>query len=237
MRRIGITVTLPSPSLCVVASALAAPPAARVDQGRQAQPRRAMHAARGLRRSDPGLAEDAGRQGRDASPSRTAPPATRHARLQAGLKADVVAALDSRPDIDLLVKAGLVDAKWNRQSYKGIATNSVVVFAVRDGNPKKIKNWDDLLKPGVGIVTPNPFIVRCGEVERDGRVRRSAPSSGRRTSRRSRASSACSGTSSVGQVGPQRHQHVPRGQGDVCSRTRTRRASRSSSTSSRARRF
>ena len=41
--------------------------------------------------------------------------------------------LSLAPDVDTLVKAGLVDARWNRQSYKGIVTNSVVVFAVRDG--------------------------------------------------------------------------------------------------------
>jgi sulfate transport system substrate-binding protein len=76
--------------------------------------------------------------------------------VAAGLKADIVH-LSTALDVDLLVKAGLVDAKWNRQSFKGIATNSIVVFAVRDGNPKKIKSWNDLLKPGVGIVTPNPL--------------------------------------------------------------------------------
>ena len=76
--------------------------------------------------------------------------------VAAGLRADVVH-LSTALDVDLLVKAGLVDAKWNRQSFKGIATNSVVVFAVRDGNPKKIRSWNDLLKPGVGIVTPNPL--------------------------------------------------------------------------------
>jgi sulfate/thiosulfate transport system substrate-binding protein len=76
--------------------------------------------------------------------------------VAAGLKADMVQ-LSTGLDIDLLVKAGLVDSKWNRQSAKGIATNSIVVFAVRDGNPKKIRNWNDLLKPGVGIVTPNPL--------------------------------------------------------------------------------
>ena len=74
----------------------------------------------------------------------------------AGLRADVVA-LSLGPDVDDLVKAGLVDSKWDRQSYRGIVTNSVVVFVVRDGNPKHIKNWNDLLKPGVQIVTPNPF--------------------------------------------------------------------------------
>ena len=76
--------------------------------------------------------------------------------VAAGLEADVVQ-LSTGLDVELLVRAGLVDPKWNRQSYKGIATNSIVVFAVRDGNPKKIKSWGDLLRPGVGIVTPNPL--------------------------------------------------------------------------------
>jgi sulfate/thiosulfate-binding protein len=74
----------------------------------------------------------------------------------AGLKADVVA-LSLAPDVDDLVHQGLVDPKWNRQSYRGMVTDSVVVFAVRDGNPKHIKSWDDLTKPGVEVITPNPF--------------------------------------------------------------------------------
>jgi len=76
--------------------------------------------------------------------------------VAAGLKADVVA-LSLAPDVDALVKAGLVDESWKRQTYKGMDTDSVVVFAVRDGNPKHIKRWDDLLKPGVQVITPNPF--------------------------------------------------------------------------------
>jgi sulfate/thiosulfate transport system substrate-binding protein len=76
--------------------------------------------------------------------------------VQAGLKADIVA-LSLAPDVDQLVKAGLVDARWNRQSDRGMVTDSVVVFAVRDGNPKKIKSWDDLLERGVQVITPNPF--------------------------------------------------------------------------------
>ena len=76
--------------------------------------------------------------------------------VKAGLDADIVA-LSLAPDVDELVAAGLVDAKWKRQSYKGMVTNSVVVFVVRDGNPKKIFGWNDLLKPGVEVVTPNPF--------------------------------------------------------------------------------
>jgi sulfate transport system substrate-binding protein len=76
--------------------------------------------------------------------------------VKAGLKADVVA-LSLAPDVDELVKAGLVDAKWKRQSYRGMVTNSLVVFVVRDGNPKKIHGWNDLIEPGVQVVTPNPF--------------------------------------------------------------------------------
>ena len=76
--------------------------------------------------------------------------------VAAGLRADIVQ-LSTGLDIELLEKAGLVDGNWDKQSAKGIATNSIVVFAVRDGNPKKIKSWNDLLKPGVGIVTPNPL--------------------------------------------------------------------------------
>jgi sulfate/thiosulfate transport system substrate-binding protein len=76
--------------------------------------------------------------------------------VKAGLDADIVA-LSLAPDMDELVAAGKVDAKWKKQSYKGMVTNSVVVFVVRDGNPKKIKSWNDLLRPDVDIVTPNPF--------------------------------------------------------------------------------
>jgi sulfate transport system substrate-binding protein len=76
--------------------------------------------------------------------------------VKAGLKADVVA-LSLAPDMDELVRAGIVDAKWNRQSFRGMVTHSVVVFVVRDGNPKKIFGWNDLLKPGIQVVTPNPF--------------------------------------------------------------------------------
>ena len=76
--------------------------------------------------------------------------------VEAGLPADVVAfALE--PDITRLTKAGLVADDWAANKYNGIASNSVVVFAVRKGNPKNIKTWDDLLKKGVEVVTPNPF--------------------------------------------------------------------------------
>ena len=59
-------------------------------------------------------------------------------------------------DVTRLVDAGLVDASWNTGPTKGIVTSSVVVFAVRPGNPKNIHTWDDLIKDGVQVVTPNP---------------------------------------------------------------------------------
>jgi sulfate transport system substrate-binding protein len=75
--------------------------------------------------------------------------------VRAGLDADIVA-LSLAPDVDALAP-DIVDPKWRRQSFKGMVTNSVVVFVVRDGNPKKIKSWNDLLRPDVEVVTPNPF--------------------------------------------------------------------------------
>src|SRR4051794_2976098 len=76
--------------------------------------------------------------------------------VESGLGADVVA-LSLAPDIDRLVKANLVPADWSKDKWGGFVTNSVVVFATRPGNPKHIKTWDDLVKPGVQVVTPNPF--------------------------------------------------------------------------------
>jgi len=76
--------------------------------------------------------------------------------IKAGLDFDI-AALSLAPDMDELVADGKVDAKWKKQSYKGMVHNSVVVFVVRDGNPKKIRSWNDLIRPGVEIITPNPF--------------------------------------------------------------------------------
>ena len=76
--------------------------------------------------------------------------------VKAGLKADLVA-LSLAPDVDELVRAGLVEKSWVKQPYEGMVTNSLVVFVVRDGNPKKIKSWNDLLRSDVDVVTPNPF--------------------------------------------------------------------------------
>jgi sulfate/thiosulfate transport system substrate-binding protein len=75
--------------------------------------------------------------------------------VAAGLPADVVA-LSLDPDITRLVKAGLVSPTWNRAPGGGVVSETVAVLIVRKGNPKHITGWDDLVKPGVGVVTPNP---------------------------------------------------------------------------------
>ena len=76
--------------------------------------------------------------------------------ILSGLPADVVD-FSLQPDMDKLVQAGLVSKTWNKNPYQGFVTRSVVVFVLRNGNPKHIRTWDDLVKPGVQVVTPNPF--------------------------------------------------------------------------------
>ena len=68
-----------------------------------------------------------------------------------------VAFLSTGLDIDTLADAGLVAKSWNNAPYGGIAADSVVAFVVRPGNPKHVHTWQDLVKPGVQVVTPNPF--------------------------------------------------------------------------------
>jgi sulfate/thiosulfate transport system substrate-binding protein len=75
--------------------------------------------------------------------------------VASGLKADIVH-FSLSSDVTRLVDAGLVADDWDQGASKGILTDSVVVFTVRKGNPKGIKTWQDLVKPGIGIVTPNP---------------------------------------------------------------------------------
>src|SRR5262249_30589388 len=76
--------------------------------------------------------------------------------IAAGQPADVVKR-SLGPDIDLLVRKKLVPKNWKANTHRGIVTDSVVVFVVRDGNPKHIKGWGDLVKPGIQVITPNPF--------------------------------------------------------------------------------
>lgn len=74
-----------------------------------------------------------------------------------GLEADVVT-LALAYDIDALVKEGkLLPENWQTKLPNNSSPyTSTIVFLVKKGNPKNIKNWDDLVKPGVGVITPNP---------------------------------------------------------------------------------
>jgi sulfate/thiosulfate-binding protein len=73
-----------------------------------------------------------------------------------GLPADVVT-LALAYDVDALANAGLIPKNWQtRLPNNSSPYTSTIVFLVRKGNPKKIKDWDDLVKPGVAVITPNP---------------------------------------------------------------------------------
>ncbi len=76
--------------------------------------------------------------------------------VESGLTADVVA-FSLEPDMTRLVRKDLVAADWNAGPSKGMVTDSVVVLVTRKGNPDGIKTWADLTKPGVEVITPNPF--------------------------------------------------------------------------------
>ncbi len=76
--------------------------------------------------------------------------------VENGQAADYVG-FSLEPDMNRLVKAGKVAEDWNKNQYGGMVTKSVVVLVVRKGNPKNIQGWDDLTKPGIEVVTPNPF--------------------------------------------------------------------------------
>jgi sulfate transport system substrate-binding protein len=73
-----------------------------------------------------------------------------------GLAADVVT-LALAYDIDAIAKAGLVKADWQKRLPQNSSPyTSTIVFLVRKGNPKGIKDWSDLVKPGIQVITPNP---------------------------------------------------------------------------------
>ena len=73
-----------------------------------------------------------------------------------GKPADIVN-FSVEPDVTRLVKANKVAKDWNADATKGIPFGSVVSLVVRKGNPKNIKDWDDLLQPGIEVVTPSPL--------------------------------------------------------------------------------
>ena len=80
-----------------------------------------------------------------------------------GLEADVVT-MNQVPDIDLLVeKGGLVSADWQKKfPHNATPYTTTIVFLVRKGNPKGIKDWDDLAKAGTQVIVPNPKVTGNG---------------------------------------------------------------------------
>ena len=75
--------------------------------------------------------------------------------VDTGQPADVVA-FSTTPDMNRLVKDGIVSGNWNANPEKGFSSDSVVAFVVRKGNPKHVSGWDDLIKSGLDVITPNP---------------------------------------------------------------------------------
>jgi sulfate transport system substrate-binding protein len=76
--------------------------------------------------------------------------------VAAGLDADLVT-FSLAPDVERLVEAGLVAPGWRAGPAGGLVSTSVVSFVVREGNPKRIRSWADLLRPGVEVLTPSPL--------------------------------------------------------------------------------
>jgi len=73
-----------------------------------------------------------------------------------GLEADVVT-LALAYDIDAIAERGLITSDWQKKLPDNSSPyTSTIVFLTRKGNPKQIKDWDDLIKPGIGVITPNP---------------------------------------------------------------------------------
>ena len=127
------------------------------------------------------------RRGRgSASPSRTARRVTRHGPFSAGLKADIVA-LSLAPDVDAARQGRPRRRRTGTSSRtRGSSPTRSSCSSVRDGNPKHIKTWNDLLKPGRLGDHAEPVHVGWRPLERDGRLRRVASSRARRRSRRRR---------------------------------------------------
>lgn len=72
-----------------------------------------------------------------------------------GFEADI-AIMAMEGDIDLIEKAGLITHNWRDQGEQGMVTHSIVVLGTRAGNPKHIRDWDDLTRDGVKVLYPNP---------------------------------------------------------------------------------
>src|SRR5215207_5809034 len=80
---------------------------------------------------------------------------TQAENIVAGLGADVYAS-SLAPDVGIVEEAGLVTNDWEAEENGSIVQSGAVVFAVRPGNPEQMDNWDDLAKPGIEVITPDP---------------------------------------------------------------------------------
>jgi sulfate transport system substrate-binding protein len=94
-------------------------------------------------------------QGVSFSPS-YGPSGSQAKAVIAGQPADILF-FSTGLDMNSVAEAGLVSKNWTKTPHGGIAADSVVAFVVRPGNPKHIHGWKDLIRPGVQIVTPDPF--------------------------------------------------------------------------------
>ena len=73
-----------------------------------------------------------------------------------GLDADVVT-MNTTTDVDFLASTGVVAKDWNKRfAHNAAPTSSTMLFLTRNGNPKGIKDWDDLVKPGIKVIVVNP---------------------------------------------------------------------------------
>ena len=82
--------------------------------------------------------------------------------VASGLEADVVT-MNQVTDIDLLARSGVVSEDWRKRlPYNSAPYTSTTIFLVRKGNPKNIRDWDDLAKPGVAVIVPNPKVTGNG---------------------------------------------------------------------------
>ena len=205
-------------------------PGERQRERQHGQPLCVRRAQGGLRQADPGVQRDRGRQGRRRSSSPTAPRATSRARSWPAQPADIVN-FSVEPDVTRLVKAGQVDKNWNADATKGIPFGSVVTLVVRKGNPKNIKDWDDLLQPGIEVVTPSP--LSSGSAKWNLLAPYAAKSNGGqdhagRAGLRHQAGHRA--RQDPARVRPRGHRRVPAGHAvTCCSATRTRRSTSSGS--------
>ena len=97
------------------------------------------------------------RSGEDVTVKQSHGGSSKQARAVAdGLEADVVT-MNQSNDVDILAGRGLIPADWQKRlPHASAPYTTTTIFLVRKGNPKKIKDWDDLVRPGVAVIVPSP---------------------------------------------------------------------------------